>query len=186
MLVLVLLVAGGVTVARRMQQQKDAGFGDTGKLAVPTVSVLKPSIEPTQEDLTLPGTMQAYVESAIYARTSGYLLHWTKDIGSQVKKGELLATIDTPEVDQELMQAKAARQQVEAQLQLAKTSAERWVNLKKSDSVSQQEVDQQTSGVCPGASEPGGGGRERAPLAADGGVQAHLCSVHRGPDQAQL
>lgn len=145
MLLLVLLVAGGITVARRRHQQKEL-VTQTGKLAVATVSVLKPSIEPTDEDLTLPGTMQAYVESAIYARTNGYLLHWTKDIGSPVKKGELLATIDTPEIDQELMQAKAARQQVEAQLQLAKTSAERWINLKKSDSVSQQEVDQQTSG----------------------------------------
>ena len=74
------------------------------------------------------------------------MLHWNKDIGSHVNKGELLADIDTPEVDQELLQARATRQQIQAQLGLAKSSAERWENLRKSDSVSQQEVDQQVSG----------------------------------------
>jgi RND family efflux transporter MFP subunit len=95
--------------------------------------------------MVLPAQLQAYVQSAIYARTNGYLVSWTRDIGSHVKKGELLAEIDTPEVDQELSQAKAARQQIQAQLQLAKSSAERWTNLRKTDSVSQQEADQQTS-----------------------------------------
>jgi RND family efflux transporter MFP subunit len=85
------------------------------------------------------------VESPIYSRTNGYLLHWYKDIGSHVKKGDLLADIDTPEVDQELSQAKASRQQIQAQLELAKSSAERWNNLRKTDSVSQQEADQETS-----------------------------------------
>src|SRR5207302_6278399 len=70
---------------------------------------------------------------------------WYKDMASCVKKGELLADIDAPEVDQELRQARATRQQIEAQLQLAKSTAERWQNLRKSDSVSQQEADQQTS-----------------------------------------
>jgi RND family efflux transporter MFP subunit len=73
------------------------------------------------------------------------LLRWHKDIGSHVNKGELLAEIDTPEVDQELSQAKAARQQIVAQAELARTSAERWNNLRKTDSVSQQEADQQNS-----------------------------------------
>ncbi len=90
----------------------------------------------------------AFTESPLYARTNGYLVKWFKDIGSPVKKGELLANIDTPEVDQELAQTKAARQQIQAQLQLAKSSSERWLNLRKSDSVSQQEVDQQTSGYA--------------------------------------
>ncbi len=80
------------------------------------------------------------------ARTNGYLLRWYKDIGSRVKKGELLAQIDTPEVDQELNQARAARQQMLAQMELAKITAERWENLRKTDSVSAQEADQQSSG----------------------------------------
>jgi RND family efflux transporter MFP subunit len=104
-----------------------------------------PGNEPAQEELVLPAQLQAYVESSIYSRTSGYLLHWYKDIGSHVRRGELLAEIDTPEVDQELSQAKAARQQIAAQAELAKTSAERWTNLRKTDSVSQQEADQQAS-----------------------------------------
>jgi RND family efflux transporter MFP subunit len=118
---------------------------ETERLAIPTVSVSKPSAEPAADQLVLPAQLQAYVESAIYARTNGYLLRWTRDIGSHVKKGELLAEIDTPEVDQELSQAKAAQQQTEAQLQLAKSTAERWTNLRKTDSVSQQEADQQAS-----------------------------------------
>jgi len=93
----------------------------------------------------LPAQLQAYVESSIYARTNGYLLRWYKDIGSRVNKGEPLADIDTPEIDQELSQARATRQQAEAQTQLARISAERWLNLRKTDSVSQQEADQQTS-----------------------------------------
>jgi len=73
-------------------------------------------------------------------------LKWYKDIGSKIQKGELLAAIDTPEVDQELSQAKASREQIKAALELAKISADRWANLRKTDSVSQQEADQQASG----------------------------------------
>ena len=141
---LVLLVGGGFSVARRFSEHR-ALVRETERLAVPTVSVMKPATEPANEELVLPAQLQAYAESAIYSRTNGYVLRWYKDIGSHVKKGELLADIDTPEVDQELSQARATRQQIEAQLQLAKSSAERWANLRKTDSVSQQEADQQTS-----------------------------------------
>jgi RND family efflux transporter MFP subunit len=141
---LILVLAGGFSVARRFSERK-ALAKETERLAVPAVAVIRPSTEPAQDELTLPAQLQAYVESAIYARTNGYLLRWYKDIGSHVKKGEMLAEIDTPEVDQELMQAKAARQQIVAQMDLAKISAERWSNLRKTDSVSQQEADQQTS-----------------------------------------
>ena len=89
--------------------------------------------------------MQAYTDSPIYARTSGYLLRWYKDIGAFVQKGDLLADLDTPEVDQELSQAQAARQQTAAALDLARTSADRWRQLRKTDSVSQQELDQRVS-----------------------------------------
>ncbi len=140
----ILLVAGGFSIARRLTE-RGALAKETETLAVPTVSVIKPSAEPASDQLVLPAQLQAYVQSAIYARTNGYLLRWAKDIGSHVNKGELLADIDTPEVDQELSQARAARQQTEAQLQLAKSTAERWTNLRKTDSVSQQEADQQVS-----------------------------------------
>jgi RND family efflux transporter MFP subunit len=143
-LLFVLMVAGGLSVARRFSERR-ALAKETERLAIPTVSVIHPVLEPTAEELTLPAQLQAYVESSIYSRTNGYLLHWYSDIGSRVKKGQLLAEIDTPEVDQELLQAKAARQQIDAQLQMAKISAERWANLRKTDSVSQQEADQQTS-----------------------------------------
>lgn len=141
---LVLLIAGGFSVVRRVSERK-ALARETEQLAVPTVAVIHPTSEPSREEMMLPAQLQAYTQSAIYARTSGYLIRWTRDIGSRVNKGDLLADIDTPEVDQELAQAKASRQQIAAQLQLAKSSAERWTNLRKSDSVSQQEADQQTS-----------------------------------------
>ena len=144
LIILVLLIAGGLSLVRRLTERR-ALAKETETLAVPTVSVVKPGIEPASDELVLPAQLQPYVESAIYARTNGYLLRWTRDIGSHVSKGELLAEIDTPEVDQELSQAKAARQQIEAQLQLAKSTAERWINLRKTDSVSQQEADQQVS-----------------------------------------
>jgi RND family efflux transporter MFP subunit len=94
------------------------------------------------QNLTFPGNVQAFVETPIYARTAGYLKKWYVDIGGKVQAGDLLAVIDTPEVDQQLRQAQAARLQAEANLELAKTTAERWQNLLASDSVSQQEVDQ--------------------------------------------
>jgi RND family efflux transporter MFP subunit len=109
------------------------------------VAVLSPSPEKGDQDLALPSTLQAFKESPIYARTNGYLVNWTKDIGSEVKAGELLARIDTPEVDQELMQAQATRQQIAAQLDIAKISNERWQGLLKTDSVSKQEADMQHS-----------------------------------------
>lgn len=140
----ILMVAGGFALARRFTE-RGALAKETERLAIPTVAVIKPSTEPAADQLILPAQLQAYVESAIYARTNGYLMRWNKDIGSKVKKGELLAEIDTPEVDQELSQARAAQQQTIAQLQLAKSTAERWVNLRKTDSVSQQESDQQSS-----------------------------------------
>ncbi|HEY0566035.1 MAG TPA: efflux RND transporter periplasmic adaptor subunit [Terriglobales bacterium] len=146
-IVLVLLAGGAFAVVRRMNERKSVDQR-THDLATPIVSVIKPSIEPAADQLVLPGQLQAYTEAPLYARTNGYLLKWYKDIGSRVNKGDLLASIDTPEVDQELSQARAARQQAEAQSQLAKVSADRWLNLRKSDSVSQQEADQQTSGYA--------------------------------------
>jgi len=141
---ILLLVGGAVAMVMRLGERR-ALAKETEALSVPTVLVIQPKPEAPQEDLVLPSTLQAYIESPIYARTSGYLAHWYKDIGSRVQKGELLADIETPEVDQELMQARAARNQAEAQLSLAKTSAERWDTLRKMDAVAQQETDERSS-----------------------------------------
>jgi RND family efflux transporter MFP subunit len=144
MVVLILALSGALSLFSRFRAGR-ALAKETEIDSVPTVVVVRPIAEKPDEELVLPATLQAYEESPIYARTSGYLLHWYKDIGSHVSKGDLLADIDTPEVDQELSQARAARQQSSAQLDIAKISAERWLNLRKTDSVSQQETDTQTS-----------------------------------------
>lgn len=143
--VLILLVAGAINLIGRSNHER-ALAKETEQETIPTVAVVHPLAEKPDEELVLPGSLLAYEESPIYARTSGYLIRWYRDIGSHVKEGELLATIDTPEVDQELNQTRAARQQMLAQLELAKISSERWENLRKTDSVSAQEADQQTSG----------------------------------------
>ena len=140
----ILVVAGALTLLQRVAAQR-ALADETERSAVPVVAVVHPVAEKPDEELVLPGSMQAFQESPIYARTSGYLLKWYKDIGSRVNKGDLLADIDTPEIDQELRQAQAARQQIVEQAQLAKSSAARWQDLRKSDSVSQQETDERNS-----------------------------------------
>jgi len=142
--VLLLVLAGAVVMLLRVHDSHVLAE-ETEQDAIPTVEVIHPTAEKPDEELVLPGTLQAFVESPIYARTNGYLLRWYKDIGSHVKKGDLLADIDTPEVDQELMQARAARQQVVAQMDLAKINADRYQALRKTDSVSQQEADTQSS-----------------------------------------
>ncbi|MGO8985193.1 MAG: efflux RND transporter periplasmic adaptor subunit [Terriglobales bacterium] len=143
---LVLLTAGVVTFLNR-KSEGDALAKETEAVSIPTVAVVQPQTEPGNDELVLPGNLQAFEESPIFARTNGYLLRWYKDIGSKVEKGQLLATIDTPEIDQELSQARANREQIKAALGLAKISADRWANLRKTDSVSQQEADQQASGL---------------------------------------
>jgi multidrug efflux system membrane fusion protein len=139
-----LSAAGAFSIKARAKEQT-ALSAETARLDVTTVSVRLPQPEPRSNELELPGGVQAYTESPIYARTNGYLLRWYKDIGASVQKGELLADLDTPEVDQELSQAQAARQQMVAALDLAHTSADRWRELRRTDSVSQQELDQRTS-----------------------------------------
>jgi len=138
--VIVLMVVGGVTLFQRKSQYK-ALADTTEKLAVPTVSVIHPTPEAGQEDLVLPSTLQAYVESPIYARTTGYLKKWYHDIGTRVKQGELLADIDTPEVDQQLSQARADLNTAMANENLSKITAARYLELIKTDGVSKQEVD---------------------------------------------
>ena len=110
LIVLLLTAAGAVGIAIRLGERR-ALAEETEVLAVPSVVVVHPKVEPAQQELLLPSTLEAFTSSPIYARTNGYLARWYHDIGSTVKKGQLLADIDTPEVDQELMQAQAARNQ---------------------------------------------------------------------------
>ncbi len=149
-IIAILLVAGAAIAFFIRLGERRALAKETEVLAVPSVIVIQPKPETSQQDLILPSTLQAYTESPIYARTNGYLARWRKDMGSRVQKGELLADIETPEIDQELMQARAARTQAEAQLSLAKSSAERWETLRKMDAVAQQETDERSSGYTQG------------------------------------
>jgi RND family efflux transporter MFP subunit len=114
----------------------------TDQTATPIVEVTHPKEGAPAEEIVLPGTTQAFTDTPIYARTNGYLKHWYFDIGARVKKGQLLAEIETPELDQQLQQAQADLETAKANLQLASTTAERWQFLVKSGSVSKQETDQ--------------------------------------------
>src|SRR5216684_1074416 len=139
-IVMALVVLGAVTLFQRRAQYQ-ALAKETETLAIPTVAVVHAAVESTEEDLVLPGAMQAYVESPIYARTNGYLKKWYHDIGSRVRQGELLADIDTPEVDQQLSQARADLNTAQANANLSKITAVRYQELIKTDGVSKQEVD---------------------------------------------
>lgn len=120
----------------------------TDEAATPVVSVVHPlAAAPTQE-IVLPGSTQPFIDSPIYARTSGYLKRWYFDIGARVKKGDLLAEIETPEIDQQLQQARANLETAQANQQLAQTTADRWQFLLKSNSVSKQETDQAVSNLA--------------------------------------
>lgn len=114
---------------------------ETREMAVPTVAVALPEQAAPQEEIVLPGTMQAFIDAAVYARVNGYLKRWSADIGARVRTGQTLAEIDTPELDQQLMQARADLATAEANARLAVTTADRYRELIKTDSVSQQDLD---------------------------------------------
>ena len=113
----------------------------TGELAAPTVVVGKPQAGAPSQELILPGNMQAYTDSAIYARTNGYLKKWYFDIGAHVKEGQLLAVIESPEVDQQLAQAKADLATAQANASNAKIQSARYQDLLKNNAVSAQDTD---------------------------------------------
>jgi RND family efflux transporter MFP subunit len=139
-IVVALVIVGAFTLIQRRTQYR-ALAKETETLAKPTVTVIHATAEKGQEDLVLPGTMQAYVESPIYARTSGYVKKWYHDIGTRVRAGEPLADIDTPEVDQQLSQARADLATAQANANLSHITANRYQELIKTDGVSKQEVD---------------------------------------------
>jgi len=145
--VLVLLALGaGRTLlwraanARTLQSQVEQASQQYVKTTLPKAGA-------GTQTLLLPGTLQGVMQAPISARASGYLKRWTKDIGSHVERGELLAEIETPEIDQQLTQADAARAQAAASLALARSTVARWEALRSKDVVSQQELDERRSAV---------------------------------------
>jgi RND family efflux transporter MFP subunit len=114
---------------------------ETAQAALPAVSVVLPKKTAPADEVILPGNVQPYITSPIYARTNGYLKKWYFDIGAHVKKGQLLAVIETPEVDQQLQQARSNLLTAQANLELASTTKTRYQGLLKSNAVSQQDVD---------------------------------------------
>ena len=114
----------------------------TEEAAITDVIVVHPKKNPPLEEMTLPGGTQPYINSPIFARTNGYLRKWFYDIGARVTKGDLLALIDSPEVDKQLQQARADFETAKSNLALAKITADRWLGLIKTRSVSQQSTDQ--------------------------------------------
>ncbi len=110
-----------------------------------TVSIVEPKPAPRSQDLLLPGAVTPYIDASIYARTSGYIVHWYADIGANVKAGQTLAVIETPELDAQLSQARADEATALANYQYAKTTADRWQEMLKTQSVSQQDADMKTA-----------------------------------------
>jgi RND family efflux transporter MFP subunit len=139
------MLVGGVIIFVARGFQASALAASTEVHAKQYVTTVNPKAGGGGMPVTLPGTLQGINEATVYARSNGYILRWLKDIGSSVKKGELLAEIAAPEIDQELSQAVAAQQQAASSETLAKSSAERWISLREKDAVTQQELDERQS-----------------------------------------
>ena len=135
--------AGGWGIVSRLQAETRLRQ-QTNDQAIPTVAVIKTPRSAAQDNVVLPGTVQAWHEAPIYARTNGYLKSWSSDIGARVKAGDLLAEIETPEIDAELHQAEADLATAEANNVLAQSTAKRWLDLLKTNAVSKQDVDEKT------------------------------------------
>ena len=143
----VLALGAGRTIFARMANASvlEARTAEQSKLYVRTTQAKRADAGRT---LALPATLQGYVQSPLAARANGYLKRWTRDIGSRVEKGELLAEIEAPELDQQLSQALAAREQAAANLALARSTAERWEGLRRKDVVSQQDLEEKRSAAA--------------------------------------
>src|SRR6202049_4777873 len=140
-LLAIAIVAYGL-VSRAAQNSRVHNL--TEAQAVPSVAIVAPSDVENQAGLDLPGRLEAYIRAPIYARVPGYLKGWKYDIGGKVKAGDVLAEIDTPDLDQQLMQARADLSVAQANAKLAQISAERWQSLAGTDAVAKQDVDTRT------------------------------------------
>ena len=143
---LVLVIAFGIVQGVHSRTAAAANLNQVAQAsAVPVVEVVHPNLGTDGQEIALPGNAQAFNDTPIYARTRGYVKHWYVDIGAHVKQGRLLALIETPELDQQLEQARADLKTAQANLEIAQITAARWQNLVKTNSVSQQETDQAVS-----------------------------------------
>src|SRR5690242_16318197 len=142
-LVLAVVTAAAIVVAGILPriQARTALRRETAEMAVPAVVVVQPKRSAPAQEIVLPANVQAFTDAPIYARTNGYLKKWYVDIGTRVKAGQLLAEIDTPEINQQLRQALADLATAQANLNLSKITADRYAGLLKTDSVSKQESD---------------------------------------------
>jgi len=140
----VLLIAIGYGLHIRSSHEKQVARATTEAAILP-VNVVHPSVNAAAQDLVLPGNVQAFIETPIYSRTNGYLKKWYFDIGARVRKGQLLAEIETPEVDQQLLQSRSELERMEANMELAGVTSNRWQSLLAKHAVSQQEADQARS-----------------------------------------
>lgn len=140
---IVVAIAGGLLASgiRSRVKDKAALRAVTDQMAVPTVSVALPKRAALAQEIVLPGNIQPFISSPIYSRTDGYLKKWYFDIGAHVKAGQLLAVIQTPEVDQQLAQARAALATAQANLELAQVTRDRYQGLLTKHAVAQQDVD---------------------------------------------
>ncbi|MGB6306267.1 MAG: efflux RND transporter periplasmic adaptor subunit, partial [Steroidobacteraceae bacterium] len=139
------LLIGGVIVLVLRSFEASALEASTALHAKQYVTTIMPQAKGDGQPLTLPGTLLGVIESTVYARSNGYIVRWVRDIGASVKKGDLLAEIAAPEVEQELSQAVSARAQAAASAELAKSTADRWQALRKKDAVTQQDLDERLS-----------------------------------------
>lgn len=144
LIVILVVFAAGAVVVRGIHSRVNAAAvirEKTVELAVPSVSVIHPKFGNPKDEIALPGNIQAFVDAPVYARTSGYLRKWYSDIGTRVKTGDLLAEIESPEVDQQLSQARADLATVQANMKLAEVTMNRDQVLIKTDAIAHQDVD---------------------------------------------
>ncbi len=141
---IVLLVAIGYGLHVRASHERQLARATTEAAILP-VHVVHPSLNAAAQDLVLPGNVQAFIETPIYSRTNGYLKKWYFDIGAKVRKGQLLAEIETPEIDQQLLQSRSELERMQANMELAGVTSNRWQSLLAKHAVSQQEADQAKS-----------------------------------------
>ena len=169
LVVVIAFGALGVAIYHGIEARRKADTAlvqSAAEAAIITVAVVHPTTDAPADELILPGTAQAFTDSPIYARASGYLRRWHADIGAKVTQGQLLAEIETPELHQQLRQARANLDTAQANLELARTTAARWQSLLRTESVSQQETDEKV-------------GDHNAKIAT---VEAHAANVRRLED----
>jgi RND family efflux transporter MFP subunit len=145
-LIIFVLLTGGLLLGFLPRwHQSTTALADMNELATPTVIVASPQLESKMEDLVLPAEILPWTEASIYARVNGYLKDWLVDIGAHVQAGQLIAEIDTPDLDQQLYQARAQLDLAKANLHLAQITDDRWQHLLKSSSVSEQDAQTKTA-----------------------------------------